>query len=196
MSLSPLVLSGVRPLGAQLVGVFERSQSFWLSSKSMLVVPVGSCTRDQNSSRNLPVGLAAVTSPASVNTPKALRSLLFGGIPPSTTVGKAVSSLVPSPKDSSPDPEAVSVLTIAPCCVPEAVEVSSQSIHPALLTTWLASTSISNPLPASVAAVLVHVAVLPMAVPAAKAPTIKTRIARGAPLLTRRRCMSALNHPV
>src|SRR5215208_3425802 len=109
MSLSPTVLRGVRPLGAQLAGVVAE-QDFWLSSKSMLVVPDGACTRDQNSSRNLPVGLAAVTSPDSVNTPKALRSLLFGGIPPSTTEGNAVSSLVPLPKDSSPDPDAVSVL--------------------------------------------------------------------------------------
>src|ERR687898_833495 len=116
MSLSPLVLRGVRPLGAQLVGVAEVSQNFWLSSKSMLVVPVGSCTRDQNSSRNLPVGLPAVTSPDSVKTPNALRSLLLGGIPPSTTVGRAVSSLVPSPKDSSSFPDGVSSLTVAPCC--------------------------------------------------------------------------------
>src|SRR5918993_5806639 len=144
MSLSPLVLRGVRPLLAQVVAV--PSQNFWLSSKSMLVVPVGSCTRDQNSSRN-----PLIPCVLSTKTPNALRSLLLGGIPPSTTDGSAVSSLVPLPNDSSSFPDGVSVFTIASCCVPGSVEVSSQSIHPELSTTWLASGSISKPLPARVA---------------------------------------------
>ena len=96
----------------------------------MLVVPEGSCTRDQNSARNLPVGFEAVTVPCSLKTPNAFRSLLFGGIPPSTMDGIAVSSLVPFPKDSSPDPLGVSFLATTPERKPVPVPPVSQSIHP------------------------------------------------------------------
>src|SRR3954469_16970046 len=59
ISLSPAVRAGVMPLVEQFVGVADGSQFFWLSSKSMFVVPDGFWTRDQKSSRYLPV---AVTS--------------------------------------------------------------------------------------------------------------------------------------
>src|SRR5690349_2108960 len=109
MSLSSLVRAGVsgvtfRPLSAQFVGLAVGSQNFWLSSKSMFVVPDGFWTRDQNSSRNLPAELD------SVKTPNFLRSLLFGGMEPVTMVGLASFSALPWPKASSPPPLGLSLL--------------------------------------------------------------------------------------
>src|SRR5919112_2591553 len=153
MSLSPFVLTGVTPFADLVV--------LWLSSKSMLVVPEGSCTRVQNSARYLPVGFEAVTSPCSLKTPNAFRSLLFGGIPPSTILGTAVSSLVPFPKDSSFGPLWVSFFATTPARKPVPVPPVSQSIHPLVLTTRFAFVSTSNALPFKVAAVLLQVAVLP-----------------------------------
>src|SRR5689334_18817440 len=55
ISLSPSVRTGVTLFVEQFVGVADGSHDFWLSSKSMFVVPDGFWTRVQNSSRNLPV---------------------------------------------------------------------------------------------------------------------------------------------
>jgi hypothetical protein len=82
ISRSPAVRTGVT--------AFPEVVLDWLNSKSMFVVPEGSCTRCQNRLRNLaPEGLV------SRYTPKLSRSLLFGGMLPSTTLGTAVSSFVP-----------------------------------------------------------------------------------------------------
>src|SRR5215212_9073104 len=153
MSLSPVVRSGVSgvtplPLFAQFVGVAFGSQNFWLSSKSMFVVPDGFCTRDQNSSRNLPVPAV------SVNTPNFFRSLLFGGIAPLTMVGFAVSSFVPWPKLSSPPPLGLSSFASTPGRRLVPVPPASQSMQSAGPSTFrLALTSISKLLPVSVFAV-------------------------------------------
>src|SRR5215212_321556 len=146
MSLSPLVLTGVTP--------FDDLVELWFSSKSMLVVPDGSCTRDQNSARCLPVGFEAVTVPCSVKMPNAFRSLLFGGIWPATMLGTAVSSLVPLPKDSSLWPLGESFFATTPVRRPVPVPPVSQSIHPVVLTTRLASVSTSNALPFKVCGLL------------------------------------------
>src|SRR5215212_9559629 len=153
MSLSPVVRSGVSgvtplPLFAQFVGVAFGSQNFWLSSKSMFVVPDGFCTRDQNSSRNLPVPAV------SVNTPNFFRSLLFGGIAPLTMVGFAVSSFVPWPKLSSPPPLGLSSFASTPGRRLVPIPPASQSMQSAGPSTFrLALTSISKLLPVSVFAV-------------------------------------------
>jgi hypothetical protein len=73
ISLSPSVRSGVTLFVEQFVGFAFGSQNFLFSSKSMFVAPCGELTRDQNSSRNLPLPVV------SERTPNTFRSLLFGG---------------------------------------------------------------------------------------------------------------------
>src|SRR4029079_16215441 len=92
ISRSPAVRTGVTP--------FDERTLLWLNSKSMFVVPWGSWTRDQYRFRK-----PLLVEP-SWYTPKNFRSLLFGGMLPSTTDGMAVSSFVPWPKELSPPPEA------------------------------------------------------------------------------------------
>src|SRR5215213_8270904 len=103
ISMSPAVRRGVIPLPLHPVP----GQEFLLNSKSILVVPLGSWTRLQNRFRN-----PDVVEP-SWYTPKAFRSLLFGGMLPSTTVGTVVLSLVPCPNESSPEPEGLSGLRVS-----------------------------------------------------------------------------------
>src|SRR5215217_6274836 len=82
--------------------------------------------------------------------PNALRSLLFGGMDPSTIVGLELFSAVPCPKLSSPEPVALSFLT-SPGRNEVPVPPVSQSMQPDVLTIRLALVSISNALPARVA---------------------------------------------
>src|SRR5215218_244103 len=163
MSLSPALRFGVTYFGAFAVPLLAHSvavpsQNSLLSSKSMLVVPLGFCTRDQNSSRNA----------SSVKTPNALRSLLFGGIDPSTIVGFGLSSAVPWPKLSSFAPVGLSFLASTPERNALSVPLVSQSMQPSVLTIRFALVSISNALPSgarpSVAA-LSQVAVFAIADP-------------------------------
>src|SRR5687767_6517390 len=106
----------------------------------MFVVPLGFCTRDQNNWRN-----CSPSEPVSVFTPNQLRSLLFGGIEPSTSVGTGSFSDVPSPKESSPPP-----LVLSSCFTPRVPVPTSQSIQFAASATRSAplilSVSISNAL--------------------------------------------------
>ncbi len=152
MSLSPVWRIGVTytgvlvPLFAQVSGVPR--QAVRLSSKSIVTVPLGLLIRDQNSCRNLPPG------PTSEFTPNSRRSLLLGGIEPSTIVGAAVFSLVPCPNDSSPGPLAESgpavTLSRRSASVPVSVPVLSQSMQGlAPSTLRFALASISKLLPAS-----------------------------------------------
>src|SRR4026208_2620797 len=90
MRRSPAVRTGVTP--------FDESGLLWLNSKSMFVVPLGSWTRDQYRFRK-----PLLVEP-SWYRPKNFRSLLLGGMLPATTVGTAVSSFVPCPKELSPEP--------------------------------------------------------------------------------------------
>src|SRR5581483_2069845 len=125
------------------------SHWLWLNSKSMLVVPEGSWTRAQKRWRNDPAAFV------SVKTPNVLRSLLLGGMLPVPTVGTAVSSLAPPPKESSLLPVKASVFVMTPCRIAGTDEPSggaSQSrlaeFTAALSTVRLALLSISKLLPA------------------------------------------------
>ena len=53
---------GVMPLAEQLLAGDPAPQNSLLSSKSMFVVPDGSCTRDQKSSRNPSGGVGGLCS--------------------------------------------------------------------------------------------------------------------------------------
>src|SRR4051812_37753649 len=109
----------------------------------MLVVPLGSCTRVQNRCRNW------LVPTFSVQEPNSFRSLLFGGIDPSITEGTAVSSLVPLPKELSPDPLVRSALIVAVnVSAVECVLSPSQSVELGLrlsgLSTWVFPSSTSK----------------------------------------------------
>ena len=119
-------VSGVTffPLVAQFVGVAAGSQDFWLSSKSMFVVPDGFWTRAQKSWRNL------APAPVSVLMPKNFRSLLFGGIDPLTMVGLASSSDVPWPNESSPDPVGLSAFVSTRETKNEATDAMPSTVSP------------------------------------------------------------------
>jgi hypothetical protein len=135
-SRSPAVLIGVMPLAVQSgsAGVRPGVHCRLLNSKSMFVVPDGSWTRDQNRLRN-PFDVVP-----SWWMPKNFRSLLFGGMLPLTTLGTAVSSLAPWPKDSSVGPLAESALRIS-ATFAQSMDGAGSS------TRRLASVSISKLLP-------------------------------------------------
>ena len=113
----------------------------------MFVVPDGSWTRVQKRCRNLPFAFS------STYTPKSFRSLLFGGIEPDTTVGTAVSSLLPWPNELSSVPLGWSVsrssATLAqsmdgdPCSTVRFASVSISKWLPSSETSpWLARTTL------------------------------------------------------
>src|SRR5918995_3566301 len=133
MSRSPAVRTGVTPLPETVLD--------WLNSKSMFVVPEGSCTRCQNRFRNLrPAGVVSRW------TPKVSRSLLFGGMLPLTTLGTAVSSLVPFPKELSPLPDGVSALRVS-VTVAQSIDGAGSPTGEGSSTLRFASVSISKLLP-------------------------------------------------
>ena len=121
-------------------------------------------------------------------------------MPPVSITGSAVSSLEPCTKELSPDPLARSVLAITPGRngSPTLVPVS-QSIQLALSTFRFASESISKALPLGAApsvAVLLQAAVWLVAVPVAKATTIKSKIAPSTPAPSVRRFIPTPKRPV
>src|ERR1700675_3711665 len=127
MRRSPAVRTGVTPLPL-FVGD-------WFSSKSMLVVPEGACTRSQARYKK------SVPEIFWLAGEKRVRLLLLFGMDPETTLGTAVSSLVPLPKELSVFP--VGWSRSHPCLGFEAqlMPILAQSLFPPVFTARFPSSS-------------------------------------------------------